>query len=81
MGKIISDEKGEYSFLSDSGVKYSLYEGKTIGFNTTSDIVFVMNDNCIEISTELVGWVYGAFMINLPNPFYNPNLNLSISIM
>ena len=63
MGKIITDEKGEYSFLSDSGVEYSLYEGESIGGNTTSDIVFVMNDKCIGINTELVGWIYGAFLI------------------
>lgn len=45
-------------FISKRGIKYSVYEGKTLDGNFTSDIVFIMND-CYE-DAEFVGWFYGA---------------------
>ena len=66
MGKIIGSE-----FVSDNGIKYSLYEGESIIGNTTSDICFIMLDNYPDLDDvlfdgnkeyELVGWFYGAFM-------------------
>lgn len=65
MGKIIDD-----TFISDNGIKYSLYEGESIDGSATSDICFIMLDNYPKIDEELfdgnkeyelVGWFYGAF--------------------
>ena len=65
MAKIIGN-----TFISDNGIKYSLYEGTSINRNTTSDICFIMLDNYPKIDDELfdgdkeyelVGWFYGAF--------------------
>lgn len=65
MGKIIDAD-----FISDNGIKYSLYEGKSIDGSATSDICFIMLDDYSKIDDELfdgdkeyelVGWFYGAF--------------------
>ena len=65
MGKIIDAD-----FISDNGIKYSLYEGKAIDGFATSDICFIMLDDYPQIDEELfdgdreyelVGWFYGAF--------------------
>lgn len=67
MGKIIHDEQNGYEFISDRGIKYSLYEGKSIDGNVTSDMVFVMCDTESDLDDAIgnldyiyVGWFFGA---------------------
>ena len=67
MGKIIHDELRGYEFISDRGIKYSLYEGKSIDRQATSDIVFIMCDTEAELDDVIgnadyiyVGWFFGA---------------------
>ena len=71
MGKIIfTDAQNGYEFESDRGIRYSLYEGRSIKGETTSDIVFVMLDKEMELDDILgdmdymfVGWFFGASVI------------------
>lgn len=71
MGKIIyTGERNGYEYESDRGIKYSLYEGKSIKGETSSDVVFVMLDSAMELDEVLgdmdymyVGWFFGAGVI------------------
>jgi hypothetical protein len=63
MGKILCDEYG-YSYVSNSGVPYTLYKGVTIGNGSeyNSDIVFIMVSVPDEAGSreDFVDWFYGA---------------------
>jgi len=60
------DFKHEYEFISDNGIIYSLYEGLTIqkpvdaDNSFTSDIIFIVLDNYLEIDTKFINMIYGA---------------------
>ncbi len=73
MGLVFNDG---YEYVSDNGIRYSLYELKTLGGRATPDICFIMNDQYCEIDEdvykngktykfgyEAVGWFYGASLI------------------
>ena len=59
MGAIKRDADGLY-FESNNGIEYSLLEGRNIGANSTSDILFVMFDRYTEYPVEMVTFMYGA---------------------
>ena len=64
-GKIVHSQDDGYEYISPSGIKYSLYEGKTIKGTTTSDICFIMNHNLEYDDTEnmFVNWIYGVSLL------------------
>lgn len=73
MGKLIYDERNGYDYISDNGVKYDLFEGKSLSGITTSDILYIhlsYDEELFETvarftsrSDELVGWFFGASFI------------------
>lgn len=67
--KIIKDTQGSYIFVSDSGLKYSLYEGLTISDaqRCTSDIVFIVLD-LYDTHPMFVDFWYGATLIDFSEP-------------
>lgn len=67
--KIFKDNEGDYTFMSDSGLKYSLYEGLTINDGTrhTSDIVFIVLD-LYDTHPMFVDFWYGATLIDFSEP-------------
>ena len=80
MGKLIyKDDTYGYEYISNNGIKYSLYELTALGGEATSDICFIVNDCYCEIDDEVykngkvypfsymaVGWFYGATFIGDP---------------
>lgn len=58
MAKVIGD-----TFISDNGIRYSLYEGISIDGSGTSDIIFIMFDDYPEETTMSVSFLYGATFI------------------
>ena len=67
--KIIKDKQDAYTFISDSGLKYSLYEGLTISDTKryTSDIVFIVLD-LYDTHPMFVDFWYGATLIDFSEP-------------
>ena len=63
---VYNDNDKSYEYKSENGIIYSLYEGETItqlidsDEQKSSDIVFIVLDNYIDIPTQFVNFVYGA---------------------
>ena len=66
MGRIyrsLDDE--EYGYISDNKVVYDIYEGKCMGNDLTSDIIYIMINDPEADDLEFVGWTYGATLMNV----------------
>lgn len=56
----------EFEYTSKNKITYSLYEGETIpqladsDERKTSDIIFIVLDDYVDINTHFVDFVYGA---------------------
>lgn len=64
-----------YVYISDSGVEYDLLKGKSLGADTTSDIIFIcfLSGDC-DIKDEVVGFLYGATFFEEDIEEYNNHI-------
>ena len=60
MGNVFKDKEGAYKFKSDNGIVYELIEGKQLGNNRNTDIIYIMLDHPNMSTAEYVGWEYGS---------------------
>lgn len=64
-----------YVYVSDSGVEYDLLEGKSLGADTTSDIIFICFLDCdFDNKDEVIGFLYGATFFEEDMKEYNNHI-------
>ncbi len=73
-----------YYFISDSGIRYELLEGVSIGGKRqyTSDIIFIMlaDENYLDkVDSYFVGFWFGATFLGESLDEYNECINKSVT--
>ena len=57
---IFKDRNG-YIAYRHNGIKYSLFDGVTMGRSSSSDIAFLMLESYEDIHVEFIAYQYGSF--------------------